>query len=209
MVTGTHPEDFDLFDYLEGDLPASRRAEVEAHLASCAQCAEQVALVQAGRGALLQSQPLELSPRRRDGILRNLPPQPKETRGWGISLKHVVAALTPVAAVALVVVALVTVDGSNDEEGAAGGGADTAELSAPAGDSEGAGEALQKERKDESRRTLLFDGPPGAVALQLRRKGLAATAVGDHVEVRNASRAEVRRALASRRDGSVRIVIVP
>jgi anti-sigma factor RsiW len=209
MVTGTHPEDFDLFDYVEGNLPETRRAEIELHLASCMGCAEQVALVQAGRDELRQSQPLELPPRRRDAIVLNLPAQPKESRGWGISLKHVVAALTPVAVVALVVVALVNVDGNNDEGAAGGAGGDTAaEVSSAPTDAAGGGE-LEEDRATKSGRLLFAVGSTDAVAAELRKKGFVATAVGDHVEVRNATRAEVRRALQSRRDGSVRVVIVP
>jgi hypothetical protein len=36
MVTGTHPEEIELFDYVEGDLPEARRAEIGAHVESCA-----------------------------------------------------------------------------------------------------------------------------------------------------------------------------
>ena len=210
MVTGTHPEDFDLFDYVEGDLPDSRRAEVETHLASCAQCAEQVALVQAGRGVLRESQPLELPAGRRDAILRDLPAQPKERRGWDISLKHVVAALTPVAVVALVVVALVNVDGDTSEEGAGGAaGGDTAEVSAGPTDTSGGGELQKESARKKGVRLLFADGPVGAVAAELRAKGFDAQVRGNRVRVRNATRAEVRRALQSRRDGNVHVVIVP
>jgi anti-sigma factor RsiW len=209
MVTGTHPEDFDLFDYVEGELPNSRRAEIESHLASCARCAEQVALVQAGRDVLRQSQPLELSPRRRGAIVRNLPAQPKERRGWGISPRHVLAALTPVAVVAAVILVLVNVDGNTSEEGAGGFGAGaTAEVSSAPTDTSGGGDA-QEDGATKSGRLLFAVGPTDAVAAELRKKGFVATAVGDHVEVRNATRADVRKALRDRRRGSVRVVIVP
>ena len=68
MVTGTHPEEVDLFDYVEGELSADRRTELEFHLASCATCAKQVALVQAGKDALRESQLLHLPPARREAI---------------------------------------------------------------------------------------------------------------------------------------------
>jgi anti-sigma factor RsiW len=76
MVTGTHPEDVDLFDYVEGELPADRRAELEVHLAGCATCAEQVALVQAGKDALRESQLLHLPPTQR--TIRQAAPLPEE-----------------------------------------------------------------------------------------------------------------------------------
>jgi hypothetical protein len=209
MVTGTHPEDFELFDFVEGDMPDGRRAQVEAHLVSCAQCAEQVALVQTGRDVLRQAQPLELPPRRRDAILRNLPAHPKERRGWGISLKHVVVALTPVAVVALVVVALVNVDGGQDEGAAVGGGGDTAAEESSAPTTAAGGGERQEDRATKGARTLSATGPADAVAAELRAKGFDAEALGNRVRVRNATRAEVRKALAGRRDGSVRIVILP
>jgi anti-sigma factor RsiW len=208
MVTGTHPEDVDFFEYVEGDLPEKQRVELEVHLAACAQCAEQVARVQAGRDALRQSQFLQLPPRRREAILRGLPEQRKEARGFSISPKQLVAVLTPVAAVAAAVVVLVSTgeNGGDFGDAAAPGGATA---SAPMLESAGGGEAEDPATASKSRRLLSVAGPADAVASELRQKGFDAEAVGNRVEVRNATRAEVRNALRARRDGSVRIVIVP
>jgi negative regulator of sigma E activity len=189
MVTGTHPEDVELFDYVEGDLPRGRRAELKLHLASCARCTEQVARVQAGRDALRAAPFLELPPAHRAAILRDLPARPRspERAPW-LSAKRLVAALATVAVVAAAVVAVVTTgDGSTGEEAAAtgaGGGA-TQELATP------------QDAKAFS--SLKAPGPAAAVADELRREGIAARVVGDHVEVHGATRSDVRRALADRR----------
>jgi anti-sigma factor RsiW len=204
MVTGTHPEEIDLFDYVEGDVAPARRAEIEVHVAACADCAEQVARVQAGREALRGSQFLHLPPRRREAIFMNLPEERRERgRSPALSPKQLLAILTPIAAVAAVVVALVSSGGigSNRDEGAsAGGGAVTAEQSA-AEDSSAPGT-----------RSSLFKsvaGPASAVAAELRVKGLDAKVVNGHVEVRNATRREVDQALDKRKAGDVEIIIVP
>jgi anti-sigma factor RsiW len=211
MVTGTHPEDVDLFDYVEGDLPETRRAEIEAHFASCPQCAEQVAGVRAGRDALRTSQSLELPRSRRDLILLNLPARRKEGRSFGFSLKQVLAVVMPIATVAVVaaiVVALSTTAGNSDENAAVGGDAGTAESAATLPmTAAGAGETTEDNRAHKE--ALSAAGPAAAVAADLRQKGFDAVARNGHVRVRNATRAEVRSALRGRLDGSVRIVIVP
>jgi hypothetical protein len=206
MVIGTHPEDIDLFDYVEGDLPAGRRAQLEVHLASCAQCAEQVARVQAGRDALRRAQFLQLPPRRREAIFLNLPAQRRAPgRSPALSPKRLLAILTPIAAVAAVVAALVST-GNLDGGGAGSQGA--------AGVTSGAAEAQTSRQAAPTGggsydQLLKVAGPADQVAADLRKKGFDARVVGDRVEVRNASKAEVERALGNRRAGNIEIVIVP
>jgi hypothetical protein len=215
MVTGMHPDDVDLFDYVEDDLPQRRRAELEVHLASCARCAEQVARVHAGRDALREAQVLKLSQRGRDAIFVDLPPQPRarRRRGWS-SLKQVAAVAAPVAALVAVVVALATLGGNGGDQSEAGDAAQPASPTA-AVEAGGGGQDAPEEDRAEKSALLFADGSANAVAAELRGKGFDAEVVGDHVEVRNATRAEVRQALESRRtlessrDGSIRIVIVP
>jgi anti-sigma factor RsiW len=210
MVTGTHPDDIVLFDYVEDDLPAAERAELEVHLASCAQCAEQVGRAQAGRGALRESRSLELPPHRREALLASLPAQRAPKTRRRLSLKGFVAIGTPVAAVAAVVVALVATGGfgprqgrGGDEGAAAALSEESAPTTATTAPSSGGDEAAK------DRATALFAaGPTDALAADLRAEGLDAEVVGTHVEVRNAKRADVRRALRGRRDGSVRVIIV-
>jgi hypothetical protein len=214
MVTGPHPDDIELFDYVEGDMPDARRAELEVHLASCAQCAEEVARVRAGREVLRESQFLQLSGRRRDAIFLGLPPQRRESRRPSFSLKPVIAALAVVGVAAALTVAVINVDGSDgNEESAGGAAAVTGEASTAVNEAAGGGSETAEDRAPANKARLLFaEGPADALAAELRRKGFDAEVVDSHVEVRGASRAEVERALGQTlsdgRDGGVRIVIV-
>jgi anti-sigma factor RsiW len=205
MVTGTHPEDVDLFDYVEGDLAAARLEQLEAHLASCAQCAEHVAMVRAGRDVLQESQLLELSPQRREAILASLPERHAQGRRFSVSPKRALAVLVPVAAVGAVVAAIVTT-GDFGMTGSGGGGVTArAEAAATSREATGGGAASAPTTK-QAYDTLLTSGSAEAVARDLRAKGIKAKVVGHHVEVRGATRAEVEQALGKRRTGSVRIV---
>jgi anti-sigma factor RsiW len=203
MVTGTHPEEVDLFDYVEGELSADRRAELEIHLASCATCAEQVALVQAGKDALRESQLLHLPPARREVISTSLPEQRRAPgRSPALSPRRVLALLTPVAALAALVVVLVSsgvFDTSGRDEAGSGAAAGTSQLQMEdqAGGAEGAAPVMK------------VAGPATTVADELRRKGIRARVVGNKVEVRDATRAEVQRALENRRSGRIEIVLIP
>jgi anti-sigma factor RsiW len=205
MVTGTHPEDVDLFDYVEGDLPPRQRAELEVHLATCAQCAGHVARVQAGRDALRGTPFLEFPAHRREEILRELATHRSRTRRAPLFTgRRLLAVLAPAAAVAAVVVALTTIDTGPDEEAATPGGGGGATAEAAPQDARASSAPLEAQ------------GPASAVADELRRKGLAARVVGGHVEVRDATRADVRRALVHRlhvlssaKKAGVEVVIVP
>jgi anti-sigma factor RsiW len=203
MVTGTHPEEVDLFDYVEGELSADRRAELEIHLASCATCAEQVALVQAGKDALRESQLLHLPPARREVISTSLPEQRRAPgRSPALSPRRVLALLTPVAALAALVVVLVSsgvFDTSGRDEAGSGAAAGTSQLQMEdqAGGAEGAAPVMK------------VAGPATTVADELRRKGIRARVIGNKVEVRDATRAEVQRALENRRSGRIEIVLIP
>jgi anti-sigma factor RsiW len=202
MVTGTHPEEIELFDYVEGDLPQERRAEVETHLAACAACSQQVSRVQAGRDALRDSQFLQLPPRRREGVFMNLPERRRDVRrSPALSPKQLLAILTPIAAVAAVAVALVSSGGTNNE---------SAGSAASAGQTTSSGAAAESAPQD---RTALgafrsVAGPADAVAAQLQSKGIDARVVNGRVQVRDATRKHVDAALGNRRAGKVEIVIV-
>jgi anti-sigma factor RsiW len=203
MVTGTHPEEVDLFDYVEGELPADRRTELEVHLASCATCAEQVALVRAGKDALRDSQLLHLPPVRREAISTSLPTRRRAPgRRPALSPRRLLAFLTPVAAIAAVVVVLVSSGvfetNGNDEAGSAAAGA-TSQLQTE--DQGGGAEAAAPVMK--------VAGPAATVADELRRKGIRARVVGNSVEVRDATPGEVQQALKNRRTGRVEIVLIP
>jgi anti-sigma factor RsiW len=205
MVTGTHPEDVDLFDYVEGDLPERRRAELEVHLASCARCAEHVARVQGGRDALRGAVSLEFPAHRREAVLRELATQRARPRRFPrFGDKRLLAIPALAAGLLAVVVAIATTGGGQDNGGAAGEAA-------------GGGRMEEMAPQDSAARARLkAEGPAPALAAALQEEGLDARVKGDHVEVRNATRADVRRALETRRlqalsdkNGRVDIVIVP
>jgi anti-sigma factor RsiW len=203
MVTGTHPEEIELFDYVEGDLPEGRRMDVESHLAACAACSEEVDRVQAGRDALRESQFLQLPPRRREGVFMNLPERRRDVRrSPALSPKQLLAILTPIAALAAVAVVLVS-SGGTDNENASSGAAQT----------NAGGAAAESAHEDTSAPQALSKlravaGPADEVAAQLRNKGIDARVVNGRVEVRDATREQVDAALGDRRAGKVAIVIV-
>ena len=203
MVTGTHPDEFELFDYVEGDVSTDRRAEIETHLATCTSCADQVARVQAGKDVLRDSQFLHLPPRRRDAIFMNLPEQRRSSRrSPALSPKRLLAILTPVVAVAAVIVALVSTGdmGSSSRDQAASGGGATAQVESSAEDS-GAPTAGFRALKSVA-------SPASEVAAALRNKGIDARVVDGHVEVRGATKDEIDQALGRRKAGDVEIIIV-
>jgi anti-sigma factor RsiW len=203
MVTGTHPGEIELFDYVEGDVAASRRAEIETHLATCASCARQIERVQAGKDALRDSQFLHLPPRRREAVFLNLPEQRRASRrSPALSPKQLVAILTPVVAVAAVIVALVgTGDmGSSPRDQAASAGGATAQMESSNDDS-GA-------RVTGAAPLASVVGPAVEVAAQLRSKGIDARVAEGRVEVRGATKREVEKALGRRKAGDVEIIIV-
>jgi anti-sigma factor RsiW len=200
MVTGTHPEEIELFDYVEGEISRDRRGEIEVHLATCSLCADQVARVQSGRDALRESQFLHLPARRSEAVFMNLPEQRRAPgRSPSLSPKQLLAILTPVAAVAAVVVALVTTGdmGSGSRDRAAGGGAATAESAEDSATPESAGRLFKA-----------VAGPADQVAAELRSKGIDAKVVEGRVQVRGATRREIEQALGRRKSGDVQIIIV-
>jgi anti-sigma factor RsiW len=202
MVTGTHPEDVDLFDYVEGELSADRRAKLEDHLASCATCAEQVALVLAGKDALRESQLLHLPPARREAISTSLPTKRRAPgRSPLLSPRRLLALLTPVAALAAAVVVLVS-SGVLDTNGTDEGG------SAAGGAAERTTQLDQATPEASAAPFRAVAGPADQVAELLRSKGIDARVVNGRVEVHDATRREVNRALGNRRTGPVEIVIL-
>ena len=123
-----------------------------------------------------------------------------------MSPKRLLAVLAPIAAVAAVVAALVTTTGNQGggggAAGATGGGGQAAALGTQTK------ESAQMDQSTKGYSTLLVSGSADQVAAELRQKGFDARVVGQRVEVRKATRAQVERALANRRAGRVKIVIV-
>ncbi len=199
MVAETHPHDIELFEYVENELPQARREEIEAHLATCRVCAEQVELATAGRQALRGTELLELPDRRREEILRNLPAReleraPGERRAFSATL--VFGALAGVLVLAAMIGILVTSNGSGDESSAGGTGA--ADTTAESGGAQAAQSAMAK---------LFATGPAAAVAEDLRQQGFDAAVQKDRVIVHGATKQQVREALADRGPGDVEVVV--
>jgi Putative zinc-finger len=206
MVAGTHPDEIELFDYVEDDLPQARRTEVEGHLSTCTACAKQVRRVQAGRDALRQAQLLHLPERRREGIIANLSTQERERgRRRALSPKLLIAVLTPVIAIAAVIGVLVSSNSNPSSESAAVAG------QTAAGASGGGGVESAPCDRSTSPTTkalaLSTQGPAADVASELQSKGFDAIAKGNRVGVKGASKKAVRQALADRPCGDVVIVI--
>src|SRR3954452_9489359 len=207
MVAGTHPDDLELFDYVEGDLPQARLAEVQRHVSECEACANQVRKVEIGRDALRESQFMHLPERRGEAVFMNLPTRAREpgTRR-GLSPKKLLAVLTPLIAVAVIVGVLVNGGSSGRDDRAAGGGvAALGKGGAAAGGGAAAVDNGGAEAKRAPLRTVL--GPAAEVSSELRRKGFSTQVLGDRVVVKGASAKAVRRALADRGPGDVVIVV--
>jgi anti-sigma factor RsiW len=201
-MSGTHPDDIQLLDYVEGDLDDAARDVVDAHVAGCAECAEQIRLLEAGREAL-RGAPLLEAPA---GQLGELPEQARPARR-SFRPGRVIAILAPAAAVAGVVAIVATTnpDGSSgDEEGARAVAAQTAEDSA-----EGGGQEAAPSQALSATTVRSVAGPPRDVVLTLQDKGFEARRIDDRVEVAGATPHQVEVALADRPNGPVEVVAVP
>ena len=197
MVAGTHPDDIELFDFVEDDLPQVRRDEVAAHLATCGVCTEQIRRVEAGRAALAETEYLQLPKDRHEAILRSLSELGRadgESRGF--SPKVALVLVTVFIAVAAVVGALVNSNQGSGNESSAGG---VAAATSGGGAKEGTAQAPQAD--------LLAGGSAAAVAEELRGKGFRAVVQDDRVVVHGATKQQVREALADRGPGDVEIVV--
>jgi anti-sigma factor RsiW len=197
MVAETHPHDIELFEYVEDELPAARRDEIAAHLATCDVCAEQVRQAAVGREALRETTLLELPDGRRDEILKSLSAKDREpTERRPFSPRLVLGGLIGLLALAAVIGALVSSNqGAGDESSAgdvaaetSGGGGGTAEAVAPQAD-------------------LSANGSAADVAEELQAKGFRAVVQKDRVVVHGATKQQVREALADRGPGDVEVVV--
>jgi anti-sigma factor RsiW len=198
MVAGTHPDDIELFDFVEDDLPQVRRDEVAAHLATCSVCTEQIRRVEAGRAALAETEYLHLPNDRHEAILRSLPERGRaqgESRAF--SRKVALVLVTVFITVAAVVGALVNSNQRSGDASSVGGG--VAGATSGGGAEERAAQAPQAD--------LLAGGSAAAVAEELRGKGFRAVVQDDRVVVRGATKQQVREALADRGPGDVEIVV--
>jgi hypothetical protein len=219
-MAAQHPDELTLLAYVEEELTAVERGTLAAHVAACAECAERVRLLEAGRQALRAAPLLELPEARRHAILRRLP----ERRDWRsflepftVGLRRAVPALAVLVLVAGIVAFATQVDVGGDdeeaeqpaqvaEEGAEGGGeAESAQTDA-AREQEAAGdeEAPLFEGATLARRV---QGPPGEVAGLFRRIGYPAEVRDGAVLVTADTVEEIRVLLEPRADGPVAVYV--
>lgn len=200
MVSETHPDEIQLLEYIEGDLDTASRGVVETHLAGCAECAGQIAQLEAAREAL-RSAPMFEAPA---GLLGELPERLPSARRFNLRPGRLVAVLAPVAVVVAVVAVVATTDlnsGGDESEGAGAVAAQTAQAE------EGGGEELTPAFDASVVRSVA--GPPNDVVRVLRREGLEARRVDNRVEVSGATQQQVEVALADRPNGPIEVVAVP
>jgi anti-sigma factor RsiW len=201
MVSGTHPDEIQLLDYVEDDLDTASRGVVEAHVAGCAECAEQIGRLEAGREALRGAPMLEAPERIRPEL-----PERAAARGFNLRPRRLVAVLAPVAVVAGVVAIVATTNpGGGDEADEAGRAAATMAAQAEEG---GAEEGAPAQPMDAAV-VRSVAGPPSEVVRLLSQKGLEARRADDRVEVSGATPQQVEVALAHRPNGPVQVVAVP
>ena len=213
MMQETHPDDLDLLDYVEGDLPADRRPSVEAHLHACGACSDSVRRLEAGRAALRSAPLLQLARERRAGLLNALDARTRERRS-PVSPMRLAAVLVPVVVVAVAVSAIVGLgDGGPRGDGAVG--ETSAQTSGDAGEAAGGATEEDSTRSGGANETATLagppvaavQGPPRAVLDILRMRGFTARVVGRDVVVVGANAEQVARALESRATGSVRVYL--
>ncbi len=188
MMAERHPDELDLLDLVEDELPRAAQASVAAHVEECAECAEAVRRLRAGRGALHASGVLQLSDRARDGITEAIDGEaaarPRRARYWEPRRLGLVVALTLVLVASAVAVA--QWGGVGDEERRGDAALEQADDGAGSDDADaGGGEESAATAVPESMRVA---GPARAVAADLRAEGFDARVVGGEVVVRIASR---------------------
>lgn len=193
-----HPHEHDLLAFVEDELSRDERDAVRRHLDACAACRTQVADVEAGRAVLRAAPQLELDPGRRDAILAGLgEPQRRRRPSWG---------LVAVSAAALAIaagLAVISLSGNGSDDSAREGASAT-----QSADEQTEGGAAAPTAPGQ---TLLGEvaGTPASVAQALRDDGFDATVVDGTVvvEVGNARRDELERAVAALDPGPVPVYV--
>lgn len=220
MMAGGHPDDLTLLAYVEGELPASARGALAAHVAGCPTCAGTVHLLETSREALRSAPLLELPEARRREVLDRLPER-RERLGFLEPFRHGLMRAVP-ALVALLliggIVALATQGRGGGDQEAGGdaaleaGGGETAEEAAPteAAPNKGGGEGQTatdaRMLKALGPPVARVQGPPRAVARRLREAGFQAVVRAGAVVVTGQA-AAVRSALESRPRGGVEVYV--
>jgi len=200
----THPEDLELLDFVEGDLPRTRANEVAAHVERCTLCERAVQELQAGRAATHTAARLELSSRARDRITEAIGRERQHPR------KAVFDRLRPLTAVFAAVVVLGSLAGVVALVTRSGGGGDDAGEVAASGGGETAGSADRGAAPEvDDAGIASVAGPPRAVARALRGDGFDARVSGSTVIVTGTTLEAVQESLSDRAAGPVRVVVRP
>ena len=184
MMAERHPDELDLLDLVEGELPRAAQESVAAHVEGCARCSEVVRQLRAGRGALHSSGVLQLSERARDRISAAIDEEPRARRFrfWEPRRLGLVVAATLVLVASAVAVA--QWGGVGDEQG----GDAASELAEDDGGGDGAegggveGDA-QTVMPESTTDTIRVAGPAREVAAELRAEGFEARVVRGEVVV--------------------------
>ena len=112
-MAGAHPNEIELFEYVEGDLAAPEAATVRSHVEVCAACAATIAELELARDALRASPLSELPAERFGELVAALPERERERRRLlgRFSPRQLAVTLVPVAAAAVAAIVVVTTTG--------------------------------------------------------------------------------------------------
>jgi anti-sigma factor RsiW len=123
----SHPDEL-LADYVDGTLTTGQRADVEAHLTSCARCREEVSLASAGRRALRSARDVPVPPGIADRAIAEAaaPADVDAARASRSPQRWLGAAAAIAAVVVLLAVAAPKLGSSPSSTAAAGAGAEGA-----------------------------------------------------------------------------------
>jgi hypothetical protein len=212
-MADVHPTEFELLQYVEGELTRAERGRVGAHAASCSACAAAIGEAEDGRDALRASGLLE-PPRELRGRISADLARDEPTRRVYVSPMRLVALLAPFAVVLALVSAIAALDLGAGDDGASGGAGALAEAEEGGGDDAGGGGAAPESSAGSTTTSLTgpvasVAGPPREVAERLRARGFDARVEGDRVVVTGATPRAVVRAVAARPDGPVVVVVRP
>ncbi|MCL4290635.1 MAG: zf-HC2 domain-containing protein [Thermoleophilia bacterium] len=219
-MAGAHPNEVELFEYVEGDLTAPEAATVRSHVEACAACAATIAELELARDALRASPLLELPAERLGELVSALPERERERRRLlgRFSPRQLAAMLVPVAAAAVAAIVVVTTTGKGTRSEASRQ-TETASLMVEAAPAE---EAAEAEAADAGAPEAAAEAPvpPGAVVASvgetpartvelLVAAGLDAELLDGAVIVYGGSEQDVLDALGSVPGGDVPVYLAP
>jgi anti-sigma factor RsiW len=209
MMQDSHPNDVELFEYLEGDLDETAAAAVRAHVTTCEACARELAEAERARDVLHATPSLRLPHGRLEQMLASLPRQEapsRDVRSFIQSRRRLLLVATPAAAaLAAVVIAFAVTSGGGDDSREAG---EAAAAQTAAADAQGSLESAPALEADATP-VVRVQGPPRAIVRFLRAEGFTARRVEGQVIVVGARPRQVRRALAERPRGDVPVFVIP